>query len=82
MATKTKKTQKVSAKQRAAKVAAAQAREEAAAAKQAKADRWKKIGIVIVAVILILALSLPTIGLATCSTNAASAAEPAVELSE
>lgn len=74
MAQKTKKTQKVSAKQKAAKIAAAQEREAAAAAKKAHTERLKKIGIVIVCAVLILALGLPTIGLSMCSANNAAPA--------
>lgn len=69
MAQKTKKTQKMSAKQKAAKIAAAQEREAAAAAKKASAERLKKVGIVAVCVVLILALGLPTLALTMCGAE-------------
>lgn len=71
---KSSKTQKVSAKQRAAKVAAAQEREAAAAAKKAQSERWKKIGIIVVCAVLILALGLPTLALSMCSQDSSSGA--------
>lgn len=69
MATKTKKTQKVSKKQQQAKIEAARKQAEAAAAKKAKSERWKKIGIVAVCVVLILALGLPVMAITMCSTD-------------
>lgn len=74
MAQKTKKTQKMSAKQKAAKIAAAQEREAEAAAKKARAEWWKKFGIVAVTIILILALGLPTLALTMCSQDDGSSA--------
>lgn len=56
--------QKVSAKQREAKIEAARAREERQQAKKAAAERTKKIVTVVVCVILVLALGLPTMALA------------------
>ncbi|MDO4182908.1 MAG: CASC3 protein CASC3 [Coriobacteriia bacterium] len=55
--------QKVSAKQREAKIQAAKEREERAAAKKQRAEMMKKVGIVIVCVVLVLALGLPTMAL-------------------
>lgn len=72
MAQKTKKTQKMSAKQKAAKIQAAQEREAAAAAKKAHTERMKKIGIIVVCAILILALGLPTLALSMCSKDSGS----------
>lgn len=56
--------QKVSAKQREARVLAAKQREEKAAARKAAKERTKKIVTVIVCVILVLALGIPTMALA------------------
>lgn len=56
--------QKVSAKQREARVQAAKEREERAAVKKAAKERTKKIVTVVVCVILVLALGLPTMALA------------------
>lgn len=56
--------QKVSAKQREAKIQAAKQREERQQAKKAAAERTKKIVTVVVCVILVLALGLPTMALA------------------
>lgn len=56
--------QKMTAKQREARVQAALEREKRAEEKKAAAERGKKIFTVVVCVILILALGLPTIGLA------------------
>lgn len=55
--------QKISAKQRQARLEAAQRREEAARAKQIKRDKIKRAGIVAVCVVLVLALALPTVAL-------------------
>lgn len=74
MAKNSKKTQKMSAKQKAAKIQAAQEREAAAAAKKARAEWWKKFGIIVVGVVLILALGLPTVALSMCSQNNGSTA--------
>ena len=56
--------QKITAKQRAAKVQAAAERAERADQKKAAAEQRKKILTVVVCVILILALGLPTMALA------------------
>ena len=77
MAQKTKKTQKMSAKQKAAKLAAAQEREAAAAAKKEKSARLKKIGVVAVCVVLILALGMPVMALTMCSSPSTSGAPAA-----
>lgn len=61
------KKQKVSAKQRQARLEAAQRREEAAKAKKEHQDRMKRIGIVVVCVILVLALGVPTVALSFIS---------------
>lgn len=58
------KKQKVSAKQREARIKAAQEREQRALAKQARAERTKKIFTIAVCVILALALGVPTVALA------------------
>lgn len=55
--------QKVSAKQRQARLEAAQQREQLAREKQARRDRIKRIGTVTVCVVLVLALALPTVAL-------------------
>ncbi len=57
------KSQKVSAKQRAAKIEAAQRREEAERKRKEAAERTKKIFTIVVCVILVLALGLPTMAL-------------------
>lgn len=56
--------QKMTAKQKEARVQAAIEREKRAAEKKAAAERAKKIFTIAVCVILVLALGLPTIGLA------------------
>lgn len=56
--------QKMTAKQKEARVQAAIEREKRAAEKKAAAERTKKIFTIAVCVILVLALGLPTIGLA------------------
>ena len=56
--------QKMTAKQKEARVQAAIEREKRAAEKKAVAERTKKIFTIAVCVILVLALGLPTIGLA------------------
>lgn len=56
--------QKVSAKQREARVKAAEERERRAQEKAEKAARTKKIFTVVVCAILVLALSIPTMALA------------------
>ena len=55
--------QKVSAKQRQARLEAAQKREETARIKRERQQRMKRIGIVVVCVVLVLALGLPTMAL-------------------
>ena len=64
------KQQKMTAKQRQARLEAAQAREREAQAKKEHADRMKKIGIIIVCVILVLALGVPTVALSFLSAAA------------
>ena len=56
--------QKMTAKQKEARVQAAIEREKRAAEKKAAAERTKKIFTIAVCVLLVLALGLPTIGLA------------------
>ena len=71
MASKTNKSgkskQKMTARQREERIQAAREREEREQAKQLAKDRAKRIGIVVVCVILVLALGLPTVGLALLS---------------
>lgn len=55
--------QKVSAKQREARIQAAKQREERAAAKKKAEERRKRIFTIIVCVILVLALGIPTVAL-------------------
>lgn len=55
--------QKVSAKQREARIQAAKEREARAEAKKKAADRRKRIFTIVVCVILVLALGIPTIAL-------------------
>ena len=57
------KKQKMTAKQREARLEAARAREEAAKAAKERKERLKRIGVIIVCVILVLALFLPTVAL-------------------
>jgi len=61
----------MSAKQKQARLDAARAREEAAAAKKARTELLKKVGIIIVCIILALALFLPTVSLSFCSQQSA-----------
>lgn len=82
MAQKTKKSQKVSAKQKAAKVAAAQEREAAAAAKKAKSESVKKFWIIVVCAVLILALGLPTMALTMCSRDNGGASAPVTDVAQ
>lgn len=56
--------QKLTAKQRAARVEAAQRREEAEAKRREAAARTRKIFTVVVCVILVLALGIPTVAIA------------------
>lgn len=55
--------QKLSSKQRAARVEAAQRREEAERLRREAAERTKKIFTIVVCVILVLALGLPTVAI-------------------
>lgn len=55
--------QKLSAKQRAARIEAAQRREEAERARRAAAERTKKIFTIVVCIILVLALGIPTVAI-------------------
>lgn len=57
------KKQKMTAKQREARLEAARQREEAARAAKERKERLKKIGVVIVCIILVLALGVPTVAL-------------------
>jgi len=61
------KNQKASAKQRQAHIEAAQAHEQAARAAKEKQERVRKIGIIIVCAILVLALGVPTVALSFLS---------------
>ena len=64
------KKQKMSAKQRAARLKAAQEREARIAAEKARKERIKKIGVIIVCVILVLALGIPSVALIFLSAGA------------
>lgn len=64
------KSQKMSAKQRQARIDAAKRREETARAQREHKERMKKIGIIIVCVILVLALGLPTVALSFLTAGA------------
>ena len=64
------KKQKISAKQREARLKAAQEREARVAAEKASKERIKKIGVVIVCVILVLALGIPSVALSFLSAGA------------
>lgn len=55
--------QKLSAKQKAARIEAAQRREETERLRRAAAERTKKIFTVVVCVILVLALGIPTVAI-------------------
>lgn len=55
--------QKLSAKQKAARIEAAHRREEAEKARRAAAERTKKIFTIVVCVILVLALGIPTVAI-------------------
>ena len=55
---------KISAKQKAAKIQAAEEREQRAIESRERQERRKRIFTIIVCVILVLALGLPTMGLA------------------
>ena len=64
------KKQKISAKQREARLKAAKEREARVAADKASKERIKKIGVVIVCVILVLALGIPSVALSFLSAGA------------
>lgn len=55
--------QKLTAKQKAARIEAAQRREEAERVRRAAAERTKKIFTIVVCVILVLALGIPTVAI-------------------
>lgn len=55
--------QKMTAKQREARLAAAQERERLAREKKERSDRLKRIGVIVVCAILVLALGVPTVAL-------------------
>lgn len=57
------KKQKISAKQAEERRQAAIDRQRRAAEKQARAEFLKRVGVIVVCVILVLALSIPTVGL-------------------
>lgn len=57
------KKQKMTAKQRQARLEAAQRREAAAKAEKERKERMKRIGVIVVCVILVLALGIPTVAL-------------------
>ena len=61
--------QKMTKKQREARIAAAEERERRQQAAQERASRTKRIFTIIVCVVLVLALGLPTVGLALCSSQ-------------
>ena len=63
MAQKNKKSQKVSKQQLEERIRKAEERQAAAEAAQKRRELLKRIGIAAVALILVLALSLPTMGL-------------------
>lgn len=64
------KKQKMTAKQRQARLEAARAREEAAQEARQRKENMKRIGIIIVCVILVLALGIPTVALSFMSAGA------------
>lgn len=64
------KKQKMTAKQRQARLEAAQKREAAARAEKERKERMKRIGVIIVCVILVLALGVPTIALSFLGAGA------------
>lgn len=59
--------QKVSLAQKAARIQAAQERQQRAAEKQQRSDSFKKIVTVVVCIILVLALGIPTVALSVLS---------------
>lgn len=64
------KKQKISKKQREARLQAAQEREARALAEKERKERLKKVGIIVVCVILVLALGVPTVALSFLSAGA------------
>lgn len=60
---------KMTAKQKAAKIQAAEERERRAKAAQERKERNKKIFTVVVCVVLVLALSIPTMAIAVLSSH-------------
>lgn len=64
MSKKQNKSQKLSAQQKADRIKAAQERQELALKKKERQERTKRIFTIVVCVILVLALGLPTMGLA------------------
>ncbi|WP_283170133.1 CASC3 protein CASC3 [Curtanaerobium respiraculi] len=64
------KKQKMSKKQREARLQAAQEREARALAEKERKERLKKVGIIVVCVILVLALGVPTVALSFLSAGA------------
>ena len=64
------KKQKMTAKQRQARLEAAQRREEAARAEKERKERLKRIGVIVVCVILVLALGIPTVALSFLGAGA------------
>lgn len=64
MSKKQNKGQKLSAQQKADRIKAAQEREERALRKKEREQKTKQIFTIVVCVILVLALGLPTVGLA------------------
>lgn len=63
------KKQKVSAKQAEERHQAAIERQRRAAEKKARAEFLKRVGVIVVCVILVLALSIPTVGLMVLGGN-------------
>ena len=63
------KQQKLTAKQKEARIKAAREREQRAKAKKERADRIKRIVTVVVCVSLVLALFIPTMALTVLSGN-------------
>ena len=72
--------QKMTQKQREARIKAAEERETRQKAAQARAARTKQIFTIIVCVVLVLALGLPTVGLTLCSNQ--NVQQAAVETSQ
>ncbi|MDD7369706.1 MAG: CASC3 protein CASC3 [Berryella intestinalis] len=70
MGSKEKSRQKLSAEQREARIKAAAEREARARAVQERSARMKKVFTVVVAVILILGLTIPTVALSVLGSGA------------